>query len=68
MIESVIEFRDTQVGQIMTPRPEIVAIEIAATLETMKAKIARRIGHSRIPVYRGDSSITSSAFYTRAIC
>ena len=33
MIESVIEFRDTTVGQIMTPRPEIIGLEIGATLE-----------------------------------
>jgi putative hemolysin len=52
MIESVIAFHDTQVGQIMTPRPEIFALEVGATLETVKAKIAES-GHSRIPVYQG---------------
>jgi putative hemolysin len=51
MIESVIAFHNTQVGQIMTPRPEIFAIEIGCTLETVKSKIAES-GHSRIPVYR----------------
>jgi len=51
MIQSVIAFHNTQVGQIMTPRTEIFAIEIGATLETMKAKIAES-GHSRIPVYQ----------------
>ena len=51
MIESVITFHNTQVGQIMTPRPEIFAVEIGATLETMKSKISES-GHSRIPVYR----------------
>ena len=33
MIESVIEFRDTTAGQIMTPRPQIVAIELESTLD-----------------------------------
>ena len=51
MIESVIAFHNTQVGQIMTPRTEVFAIEIGSTLETMKSKIAES-GHSRIPVYR----------------
>jgi putative hemolysin len=51
MIESVIAFHNTQVGQIMTPRPEIFGVEIGCTLETVKAKIAES-GHSRIPVYR----------------
>jgi len=52
MIERVIAFHDTQVGQIMTPRPEIFALEVGATLETVKSKIAES-GHSRIPVYQG---------------
>src|SRR5262249_1185376 len=52
MIERVIAFHDTHVGQIMTPRPEIFGIEIGSTLETVKAKIAES-GHSRIPVYQG---------------
>ena len=51
MIESVIAFHDTQVGQIMTPRPEIFALEVGAMLDTVKAKIAES-GHSRIPVYQ----------------
>jgi CBS domain containing-hemolysin-like protein len=52
MIERVIAFHDTHVGQIMTPRPEIFALDIGATLETIKARIAES-GHSRIPVYQG---------------
>src|SRR4029079_18827832 len=52
MIESVIAFHDTHVGQIMTPRPEIFALEAGCTLETVKGRIAES-GHSRIPVYQG---------------
>jgi putative hemolysin len=51
MIERVIAFHDTHVGQIMTPRPEIFALDVGATLETVKAKITQS-GHSRIPVYQ----------------
>jgi putative hemolysin len=50
MIKSVIEFRDTTAGQIMTPRPEIVAIELPATLYDIKQTI-EAAGHSRIPVF-----------------
>lgn len=50
MIESVIELRDTQVGQIMTPRIEIVALEAGAGVEQAKQLILRE-GHSRIPLY-----------------
>jgi putative hemolysin len=52
MIERVIAFHDTHVGQIMTPRPEIFALEANCTLDTVKTRIAES-GHSRIPVYQG---------------
>jgi putative hemolysin len=50
MIESVIEFRDTTAGQIMTPRPEMVAIEMQATLDSIRQTV-EATGHSRIPVF-----------------
>lgn len=50
MIESVIEFHDTQTGQIMTPRTEIVAVPATATLFEVKETIVH-VGHSRLPVY-----------------
>jgi putative hemolysin len=50
MIESVISFRATTAGQIMTARPEIVAIESAATLDEIK-QVIEESGLSRIPVY-----------------
>ncbi len=50
MIESVIELRDTQVGQIMTPRTEVVALPDTATIIEAKETITRA-GHSRIPIY-----------------
>jgi CBS domain containing-hemolysin-like protein len=52
MIERVIAFHDTLVGQIMTPRPEIFALEANCSLDTVKTRIAES-GHSRIPVYEG---------------
>src|SRR5688572_7980420 len=64
MIERVIAFHDTQVGQIMTPRPEIYAIEISATLEQVKATIAES-GHSRIPVYQGTIDTIVGILYAR---
>jgi putative hemolysin len=50
MFESVIEFRDTVASQIMTARPDMVAIELPATLAQVKQTI-EETGHSRIPVY-----------------
>ncbi|HEX4055292.1 MAG TPA: hemolysin family protein [Tepidisphaeraceae bacterium] len=50
IIESVIEFRDTTAGHIMTPRQDIAALPIHATLEQVKNCIEQS-RHSRIPVY-----------------
>lgn len=50
MIESVMELDEMQVGEIMTPRTDIVALPSTATLFEAKDLIARE-GHSRIPVY-----------------
>ncbi len=64
MIESVIDFRDTQVGQIMTARPEIVGIEQGASLREIKGIIARS-GHSRMPVYEGTLDHIVGILYAR---
>jgi len=50
MIEAVIERRSTTVGQIMTPRTEIVALGADASIEAIKENIKEH-GHSRVPVY-----------------
>ncbi len=50
MIEAVVDFRNTTVEQIMTPRTEIEAIELTDDFEVVKEFI-RSEGHSRIPVF-----------------
>ncbi|MGB7158762.1 MAG: hemolysin family protein [Tepidisphaeraceae bacterium] len=64
MIESVIAFHNTQVGQIMTARPEIYALDVKSTLEGVKGKIAES-GHSRIPVYEGGLDTIVGVLYAR---
>src|SRR6202034_2312766 len=39
VIESVIEFRDTTAGKIMTPRTQIVAIDLHSSLEHVRQTI-----------------------------
>jgi CBS domain containing-hemolysin-like protein len=52
-IQSVVEFGDTLVREVMTPRTKIVACDENATLSELRdLMVSRR--HSRIPVYRGD--------------
>lgn len=50
MIESVMQLDEMQVGEIMTPRTEMIALPSTATLFEAKDLITRE-GYSRIPVY-----------------
>ncbi len=50
MIERVIELRDTHVAQIMTPRTEVVALDVTASVADARNLINQE-GHSRIPLY-----------------
>jgi CBS domain containing-hemolysin-like protein len=50
LIEQVIEFGDKRVSEVMTPRPDIVAIPANATLEELRERIVET-KYSRLPVY-----------------
>jgi putative hemolysin len=52
LIEQVVEFSDKRVHEVMTPRPEIVAIPAAATVEQLR-RLVVETRYSRIPVYEG---------------
>jgi len=53
MIESVLELSETTVDGIMTPRTDIVAVEVNSTLQTLLDAISSQ-GHSRVPIYEGN--------------
>jgi putative hemolysin len=50
LIEQVVEFSDKRVREVMTPRPDIVAMPAEATLEELHAKVVGT-KFSKIPVY-----------------
>ncbi|MGH9660185.1 MAG: hemolysin family protein [Bryobacteraceae bacterium] len=50
LIQSVVEFGDTTVREVMTPRPNLVAIAASATLEQLRRLVIHE-QYSRIPVY-----------------
>jgi putative hemolysin len=50
MIESVIQLRATTAGQVLTARPEVIALPLDSTLTSVKQTLEES-GHSRIPVY-----------------
>ena len=51
LIRSVIEFDDLEVGDILVPRVNIVAIDINDSMEEIR-KVFDKEGYSRIPVYK----------------
>jgi putative hemolysin len=52
LIQSVVEFGDKVVREVMTPRPNIVAISVDATLEELRQLVINE-QYSRIPIFEG---------------
>ncbi len=66
LIESVVEFGDTTVREVMTPRADIVALPTEATVEQL-TKIVLDRKFSRIPVYRSNLDDIEGIVYARDI-
>jgi putative hemolysin len=50
LIEQVVEFGETRVRDVMTPRPDVAAIPASASLEELR-RLMIRTKYSRVPVY-----------------
>ena len=50
LLRSVVDFSETLVREVMTPRPDIVAIPSTATIEDLR-RLVREQEYSRLPVY-----------------
>lgn len=64
LIQSVLEFGDTLVGEVMRPRPLIAAIPITATVEDARRLIIE-VKYSRLPVYRDNIDQIEGLVYVR---
>ena len=51
LLQSIVDFGDTLVREVMTPRPDIVAVKAEATVGDLRA-LFREQEYSRFPVYR----------------
>src|SRR5205823_7875422 len=51
LLQSIVDFGDTLVREVMTPRPDIVAIRESATIGELRA-LFREQEYSRFPVYK----------------
>src|SRR5208337_4768300 len=64
LIQSVVEFGDKTVREVMTPRPEIVAVPITMTIAEF-TEMLNKYPYSRIPVYEGDIDHIKGIMYTK---
>jgi putative hemolysin len=64
LIHSAIEFGDTRVGEVMTPRTEIVALPHTATVRDAR-NLMIETKHSRLPVYRDQMDNVEGLIYVR---
>jgi len=53
MLQSVVDFGDKVVREVMTPRPDVAALDINRPVEALR-QLFRENRHSRYPVYAGD--------------
>ncbi len=64
LIQSVVEFGDKTVREVMTPRPEIVAVPATTTVEQF-LELVNKYPYSRIPVYEGDLDHIVGIMYSK---
>jgi putative hemolysin len=66
MIESIIEFRDREVSEVMTPRTSVVSLsaetELGEAIRTIESS-----GHSRIPVWRDSIDNVIGILYAKDV-
>ena len=51
LLQSIVDFTETVVREVMTPRPDIIAIRVDASLQELR-EVFREEQYSRMPVYR----------------
>jgi len=64
LIQSIVEFGDTRVSEVMTPRPDIVALPHSATVREARDVILDS-KYSRLPVYRDQIDNVEGIIYVR---
>ncbi len=53
MLDHAVNLRELKISDIMTPRADVVALPVGATVAEAE-NVARSRGYSRLPLYRGD--------------
>jgi CBS domain containing-hemolysin-like protein len=66
LIQSVVEFGDKTVREVMTPRPEIVAVPLTTTVEQF-TELLKKYPYSRIPVFEGSIDHIKGVVYAKDV-
>lgn len=64
LIHSILEFGDTRVSEVMTPRPDIVAVAAGASVREAR-DVMIESKYSRLPVYREQIDNVEGLIYVR---
>jgi putative hemolysin len=64
MIHGVVELGETEVKEIMRPRPDMVCAEEGFTVDQIR-ELVNRCGHSRIPVYKESIDSITGILYVK---
>ena len=64
LLQSIVDFGGTLVREVMTPRPDIVAIPVEATVGQLRA-LFREQEYSRIPVYKENLDNIQGVVYVK---
>ena len=64
LIHSILEFGDTRVSEVMTPRPDIVAVPAGASVREAR-DVMIESKYSRLPVYREQIDNVEGLIYVR---
>jgi len=51
MIHGIVELGETEVKEIMLPRPDMICVDQNSTLDEIR-ELVKKTGHSRIPIYK----------------
>jgi putative hemolysin len=66
MISSIFELGEKEVREVMSPRTDIVALDITTPTTEVLEQITR-VGHSRIPVYQGSADEVVGILYVKDV-
>jgi putative hemolysin len=64
LIQSILEFGDTRVSEVMTPRPDIVGVSAAATVREAR-DVMIESKYSRLPAFRDQIDNVEGIIYVR---